>query len=62
MPPSEATLTGMVFAHHAIVLGTRFGGQALAWIDKAALIAAVCRTSPNDLVVRSKSLILLNAN
>ena len=60
MPPSEATLTGMVFAHHANVLGTRFGGQALAW--KAALIAAVCRTSPNDLVVRSKNLILLNAN
>lgn len=30
----------MVFPHHTNHLGTLFGGQALAWMDKAAFIAA----------------------
>jgi acyl-CoA hydrolase len=31
---------GVVFPDHANHLGTLFGGQALAWMDKAAFIAA----------------------
>ena len=38
--PREAVLLEMVFPHHANHLGTLFGGQALAWMDKAAFIAA----------------------
>jgi acyl-CoA hydrolase len=44
MPPSEAPrearLWEIVFPDHANHLGTLFGGQALAWMDKAAFIAA----------------------
>ena len=39
-PPNEARLLEMVFPDHANHLGTLFGGQALAWMDKAAFIAA----------------------
>ncbi|GHA84589.1 acyl-CoA thioesterase [Cognatilysobacter bugurensis] len=38
--PPEATMTEMVFPDHTNHLGTLFGGQALAWMDKAAFIAA----------------------
>ena len=38
--PTEARLLEMVFPDHANHLGTLFGGQALAWMDKAAFIAA----------------------
>lgn len=38
--PSEARLWEIVFPDHANHLGTLFGGQALAWMDKAAFIAA----------------------
>ncbi|MGY1459599.1 MULTISPECIES: acyl-CoA thioesterase [unclassified Luteimonas] len=38
--PTEARLMEMVFPDHANHLGTLFGGQALAWMDKAAFIAA----------------------
>ncbi|MGH8051086.1 MAG: acyl-CoA thioesterase [Arenimonas sp.] len=37
---TEARLLEMVFPHHTNHLGTLFGGQALAWMDKAAFIAA----------------------
>ena len=42
MPPApiEARLLEMVFPDHTNHLGTLFGGQALAWMDKAAFIAA----------------------
>ena len=44
MPPSdaprEARLWEIVFPDHANHLGTLFGGQALAWMDKAAFVAA----------------------
>lgn len=40
MPPTEARLLEMVFPDHTNHLGTLFGGQALAWMDKAAFIAA----------------------
>ena len=36
----EARLREIVFPDHANHLGTLFGGQALAWMDKAAFIAA----------------------
>ncbi|MCL1636083.1 acyl-CoA thioesterase [Luteimonas sp. SX5] len=36
----EARLLEIVFPDHTNHLGTLFGGQALAWIDKAAFIAA----------------------
>ena len=38
--PSEARLWEFVFPDHSNHLGTLFGGQALAWMDKAAFIAA----------------------
>jgi acyl-CoA hydrolase len=38
--PVEATMTEMVFPDHTNHLGTLFGGQALAWMDKAAFVAA----------------------
>lgn len=37
---TEARLFEMVFPDHTNHLGTLFGGQALAWMDKAAFIAA----------------------
>ena len=45
MPPSEpapreARMLEMVFPDHTNHLGTLFGGQALAWMDKAAFIVA----------------------
>lgn len=39
-PPREARLWEIVFPDHTNHLGTLFGGQALAWMDKAAFVAA----------------------
>ena len=39
-PSTEARLLEMVFPDHTNHLGTLFGGTALAWMDKAAFIAA----------------------
>jgi acyl-CoA hydrolase len=38
--PIEARLLEIVFPDHTNHLGTLFGGQALAWMDKAAFLAA----------------------
>ncbi len=38
--PREARFWEIVFPDHANHLGTLFGGQALAWMDKAAFVAA----------------------
>ena len=38
--PTEARLLHMVFPDHTNHLGTLFGGTALAWMDKAAFLAA----------------------
>ena len=38
--PAEARLLHMVFPDHTNHLGTLFGGQALAWMDKAAFVVA----------------------
>lgn len=40
MTASEARLLEIVFPDHCNHLGTLFGGQALAWMDKAAFLAA----------------------
>ncbi len=37
---TEARLLEIVFPDHCNHLGTLFGGQALAWMDKAAFLAA----------------------
>ena len=37
---SEARFVEIVFPHHCNHLGTLFGGQALAWMDKAAFLVA----------------------
>ncbi len=39
-PFPEVRLLEMVFPDHTNHLGTLFGGQALAWMDKAAFIVA----------------------
>jgi acyl-CoA hydrolase len=36
----EARFAEIVFPHHCNHLGTLFGGQALAWMDKAAFLVA----------------------
>jgi len=38
--PTEARVLEIVFPDHTNRLGTLFGGQALAWMDKAAFLAA----------------------
>ena len=40
MSPNYTRLLEIVFPDHTNHLGTLFGGQALAWMDKAAFIAA----------------------
>ena len=40
VPPIEARMVEIVFPNHANHLGTLFGGQALAWMDMSAFIAA----------------------
>ena len=39
-PETEARMLEIVFPDHTNHLGTLFGGTALAWMDKAAFIAA----------------------
>jgi len=38
--PTEVRLVEIVFPDHCNHLGSLFGGQALAWMDKAAFLAA----------------------
>jgi acyl-CoA hydrolase len=40
VPPIEVRMAEIVFPNHTNHLGTLFGGQALAWMDKAAFLAA----------------------
>lgn len=53
-PPREARLWEIVFPDHANHLGTLFGGQALAWMDKAAFIAATRYTRLTVVTARSE--------
>ena len=38
--PTEVRMAEIVFPNHTNHMGTLFGGQALAWMDKAAFLAA----------------------
>ena len=40
VPPTEVRMAEIVFPNHTNHLGTLFGGQAMAWMDKAAFLAA----------------------
>lgn len=40
VPPTEIHMVEIVFPNHTNHLGTLFGGQAMAWMDKAAFLAA----------------------
>lgn len=40
VPPTEVRMVEIVFPNHTNHLGTLFGGQAMAWMDKAAFLAA----------------------
>jgi acyl-CoA hydrolase len=53
-PPREARIWEIVFPDHANHLGTLFGGQALAWMDKAAFIAATRFTRRTVVTARSE--------
>ncbi|MET0656231.1 MAG: acyl-CoA thioesterase [Pseudoxanthomonas sp.] len=52
--PSEARLLEIVFPDHTNHLGTLFGGQALAWMDKAAFIAATRYSRRSVVTARSE--------
>lgn len=54
MHPIEARLLEMVFPDHTNHLGTLFGGQALAWMDKAAFIAATRYSRRSVVTARSE--------
>ncbi len=59
MPPSEpgdteARPVGIVVPDHTHHLGTLFGGQALAWMDKAALVAAARHARRTVVTARSE--------
>ncbi|MFZ5656290.1 MAG: acyl-CoA thioesterase [Pseudomonadota bacterium] len=53
-PPRQARLWEIVFPDHTNHLGTLFGGQALAWMDKAAFVAAT-RYAKRTTVVTARS-------
>lgn len=52
--PIEARLQEIVFPDHTNHLGTLFGGQALAWMDKAAFIAATRYSRRTVVTARSE--------
>ncbi len=49
-------MSEIVFPHHANHLGTLFGGQALAWMDKAAFIAASRHARRTVVTARSEEI------
>lgn len=50
---STARFVEIVFPHHCNHLGTLFGGQALAWMDKAAFLVASRFAGRTVVTVRS---------
>ena len=52
--PTEARLQEIVFPDHTNHMGTLFGGQALAWMDKAAFIAATRYSRRTVVTARSE--------
>lgn len=53
---TEARMTEIVFPDHTNHLGTLFGGQALAWMDKAAFIAATRYARRTVVTARSEQI------
>jgi acyl-CoA hydrolase len=56
VPPREVRLWEIVFPDHANHLGTLFGGQALAWMDKAAFLAATRFSRRTVVTARSEQI------
>lgn len=54
--PTEARLLEIVFPDHTNHLGSLFGGQALAWMDKAAFIAASRHARRTVVTARSEQI------
>ncbi|MGN6153096.1 MAG: acyl-CoA thioesterase [Lysobacteraceae bacterium] len=54
--PREVRLWEIVFPDHANHLGTLFGGQALAWMDKAAFLAATRFSRRTVVTARSEQI------
>lgn len=54
VPATEARMLEIVFPDHTNHLGTLFGGQALAWMDKAAFIAATRYSRRSVVTARSE--------
>ncbi|MGY0505444.1 acyl-CoA thioesterase [Luteimonas sp. e5] len=52
----EIRITEIVFPDHSNHLGTLFGGQALAWMDKAAFIAASRHARRTVVTARSEQI------
>jgi uncharacterized protein (TIGR00369 family) len=50
----EARLQEIVFPNHTNHLGTLFGGQALAWMDKAAFLAGYREAGGTVVTARSE--------
>jgi acyl-CoA hydrolase len=53
-PPVEVRMAEIVFPNHTNHMGTLFGGQALAWMDKAAFLAAARYSRRTVVTARSE--------
>ena len=53
-PPMEVRMAEIVFPNHTNHMGTLFGGQALAWMDKAAFLAAARYSRHTVVTARSE--------
>src|SRR5690606_1202301 len=54
VPPTEVRMAEIVFPNHTNHMGTLFGGQALAWMDKAAFLAAARYSRRTVVTARSE--------
>jgi acyl-CoA hydrolase len=52
----EIRLAEIVFPHHCNHLGTLFGGQALAWMDKAAFLVSSRYSGCTTVTTRSEGI------
>jgi acyl-CoA hydrolase len=52
--PFESRIQEIVFPNHTNHLGTLFGGQALAWMDKAAFLAGYREAGGTVVTARSE--------
>lgn len=55
-PPLEVRMAEIVFPNHTNHMGTLFGGQAMAWMDKAAFLAAARYSRRTVVTARSDQL------